>query len=67
MYGKENPRIHPLDLSNIKIPSPNLDIQKQIIFDIQKQERINDEAKQKLNKYRKQIDDLIFEYLTDRG
>ncbi len=65
MYGKEHPRIHPLDLLNIKIPLPNLEIQNQIISDIQKQEKINDEAKQKLNEYRKSIDNSILEYLAN--
>ena len=64
MYGKEHPRIHPLDLLSIKIPLPPKDIQKKIISEIQKQEKINDEAKQKLSNYRNQINDLIFEYLT---
>jgi restriction endonuclease S subunit len=67
MYGKEHPRIHPLDLLNIKIPLPDSDIQEKIIAEIQKQEKINDEAKQKLNDYRNEINNLIFEYLTDKG
>ncbi len=67
MYGKEHPRIHPLDLLNIKIPIPPKDIQKRIISEIQKQEEINDKAKQKLNDYRNQINNLIFEYLTNAG
>ena len=66
MYGKEHPRIHPLDLLSIKIPLPPKDIQKKIISEIQKQEKINDEAKQKLSNYRNQINDLIFEYLTNK-
>ena len=67
MYGKEHPRIHSLDLLNIKIPLPDLDTQEKIISEIQKLEKINEEAKQKLKEYRKQINDLIFEYLTDEG
>jgi len=66
MYGKEHPRIHPLDLLNIKISLPDLGIQQKIITEIQKQEKINEEAKQKLNDYRKQINDLIFDYLTNK-
>ena len=66
MYGKKHPRIHPLDLLNIRIPLPPKIIQEQIISEIQKQEEINDKAKQRLNDYRKQINDLIFEYLTNK-
>jgi len=64
MYGKEHPRIHPLDLLNIKIPIPPKDVQEKIISEIQKQEEINDKAKQKLNDYRNQINGLVFEYLN---
>jgi len=66
MYGKEHPRIHSLDLLNIMIPLPPKDVQEKIISEIQKHEKINDEAKQKLNNYRKQINDLILEYLTNK-
>jgi len=65
MYGKEHPRIHPLDLLNIKIPLPPKDIQWKIISEIQEQEKINDKVKQELNDYRKQINNLIFRYLTN--
>ena len=64
MYGKEHPRIHPLDLLSIKIPLPPKDVQEKIISEIQKQEEINDKAKQKLNDYRNQINGLVFEYLN---
>lgn len=64
MYGKEHPRIHPLDLLNIKIPLPDLDTQRKIVKKIQKQERINEEAKQKLENYRNEIDKLIFDYFS---
>ena len=64
MYGKEHPRIHPLDLLNIKIPIPPKDVQEKIISEIQKQEEINDKAKRKLNDYRNQINGLVFEYLN---
>lgn len=65
MYGKEHPRIHPLDLLNIRISLPPKNIQEMIVSEIQKQEEINDKAKQRLNDYRKQINDLIFRYLTE--
>ena len=64
MYGKEHPRIYPSDLLNIKIPLPPKDVQKKIIFEILKQEKINDKAKQEISSYRKQINDLMFKYLT---
>lgn len=64
MYGKEHPRIHPSDLLNIKIPFPDLDTQRKIVEEIHKQERINEEAKQKLENYRHEIEDLILQSLS---
>jgi len=66
MYGKRHPRIHPLDLLNIKVPLPNLSTQEKIISEIQKQEKINDEAKQKLKNYRRKINEIILNFLTKK-
>ncbi len=65
MYGKEHPRIHPLDLLNIKIPLPRFINSKKIKDEIQYQEKINDDTKQKLKEYRNKINDLMSVYLTD--
>jgi len=47
MYGKEHPRIHLLDLLDIKVPCPDLDTQKKVVSEIEKQENINEEANKK--------------------
>lgn len=64
MYGKRHPRIHPLDLLNIKVPLPDLDIQREIICEIQMQEEINGDANQKINELRGEINNILFEALT---
>ena len=65
MYGKRHPRIHPLDIVDIKIPLPDLDIQRKIISEIHKQETINEEAKQKIKGFRESINKIIFENLME--
>lgn len=60
MYGKEHPRNHPLDIINIKIPLPDLETQEKIVSEIQKQEKINEEAEQKINEIRDEINNIIF-------
>lgn len=65
MYGKRHPRIHPLDILNIKIPLPDMDIQRKIISEIQKQEKIDEEAKEKIKGFRENINKIIFENLTE--
>lgn len=65
MYGKRHPRIHPLDLLNIKVPLPDLDIQREIISEIQMQEEINGDANQKINELREEINNVLFEALTE--
>jgi len=64
MYGKEHPRIHPLDLLNIRIPLPDLDTQRKIVTDIQKQQKINEKAKERIAEYRRRIDDLIIQTIS---
>jgi restriction endonuclease S subunit len=66
MHGKEHPRIHPLDIINIKIPLPSLEIQKKIVNEIQKQEKINEKAKKRINELREEINKTIFEILKDK-
>jgi restriction endonuclease S subunit len=66
MYGKRHPRIHPLDLLNIKVPLPDLDIQREIISEIQKQEEINEDANQKITEFREEINNVLFEALTEK-
>jgi len=60
MHGKEHPRIHPLDIINIKVPLPDLEIQKRIVNEMQKQEKINEEAEKRINELRKKINKIIF-------
>jgi restriction endonuclease S subunit len=66
MHGKEHPRIHFLDLLNIKVPLPDLDIQREIISEIQLQEEINEDANQKINELREEINNILFDALTER-
>ncbi|MCG2717570.1 MAG: restriction endonuclease subunit S, partial [Nanoarchaeota archaeon] len=66
MYGKEHPRIHPLDIVNIKIPLPDLETQKKIVDEIQRQEIINEEAKQRIKGLRDKINKIIFEKLIKK-
>lgn len=65
MHGKEHPRIHPLDLLNIKIPLlGDLNTQQKIVNEIQEQEKINDAAQDKVRKLREEINGIILTTLT---
>lgn len=59
MYGKEHPRIHLLDLLNIKVPCPDLDAQDKIITEITLREDKNNELKTLIEKLRTKIDVII--------
>ncbi len=65
MYGKRHPRIHPIDLMNVKIPRPDLEIQGKIIAEIQEQENINDVAQGKINDLRQEINRIIWTALAE--
>lgn len=65
MYGKEHPRIHPLDLLNIKVPCPDLDIQDKIIEEVKAQEDTNNELRKQIEKLRKEIDNIIWEAIIN--
>jgi len=61
MYGKRHPRIHILDLLNIKVPCPDLSIQRKIVNEISEIENKNLEAKQKINNLRNKIEDILIQ------
>jgi len=63
MYGKRHPRIHIKDLLAIKIPLPNLEIQKKIVSEIQQREEKSNRYKEQIKKLREEIDDLIYQSL----
>jgi restriction endonuclease S subunit len=68
MHGKEHPRIHPLDLLNIKIPLPkDLETQQAIVVEIQEQEKINNAAQRKIKTLREEINKIIWTTLTEGG
>jgi restriction endonuclease S subunit len=67
MYGKEHPRIHPLDLLNIKAPCPDLETQDKLIEEIKAQEDKNNELKNQIGKLRKEIDEIIWKTIINRG
>ena len=50
MYGKEHPRIHYLDLMDIKVPNINLTLQTKITSKIEKIEIKNETLRQSINK-----------------
>jgi type I restriction enzyme, S subunit len=64
MSGKRHPRIHHLDLLNIKVPFPKYEIQENIVKEIQEREIKSEKARVKIRTLRKQIDDLISEELS---
>ena len=64
MSGKRHPRIHHLDLLNIKVPLPEYKIQEQIVREIQDKEVQSEKARLKIKALRKQINDLISEGLS---
>lgn len=65
MYGKRHPRIHPLDLLNIKIPCPDKETQQKIVAEIQDQEKINNTAQAKIKALREEIKKVVLTTLTD--
>ena len=67
MYGKEHPRIHPLDLLNIKVPCPNPDVQDKIINEIKEQEDKNNVLRNQIEELTKQIDEVIWKTITEHS
>lgn len=67
MYGKEHPRIHPLDLLNIKVPCPDFDVQDTIINEIKDLEDKNNELRNQIDQLRKEIDEVIWNTTTKTG
>ena len=67
MYGKRHPRIHPLDLLNIKAPCPDLGTQDKLIEEIKAQEDRNNELKNQIEKLRKEIDEIIWKTIINKG
>ena len=59
MSGKEHPRINAIDILNIQVPLPDPDIQKQIVEEISERETKSLKARDKMDKIRQNIDDLI--------
>ncbi len=66
MYGKEHPRIHPLDVLNIKVPCPDLDIQDKITKEIKSQVDKNTEMKSQIEKLRLEIDEIIWKTIINK-
>ncbi|MCK4476156.1 MAG: restriction endonuclease subunit S [Methanophagales archaeon] len=66
MYGKRHPRIHPLDLLNIKVPCPDLDVQDKITKEIKTQEDKNNELRNQIEKLRTEIDEIIWETIINK-
>ena len=66
MYGKRHPRIHPLDILNIKVPCPDLDIQDKIIKEIKTQEDKNNKLRNQIEKLRTEIDEIIWETIINK-
>jgi len=64
MYGKRHPRIHPLDLLNIKVSCPDIDIQDKIINEIKEQEDKNNDLRNQIKHLRKKIDEVIWDTIT---
>jgi len=67
MYGKRHPRIHPLDLLNIKVPCPDLDVQDKIIKEIKAQEGKNNEIINQIEELRTEIDEIIWKAIINNG
>ncbi len=63
MYGKRHPRIHIKDLLSIKIPLPDLKIQREIVSEIQQREEKSNQYKDQVKKLREEIDNLIYRCL----
>lgn len=64
MSGKRHPRIHHLDLLNIKVPLPSLPLQEKIVKEIHDLEKISQDARDEIKRLRQQIDDLITDELS---
>jgi len=57
--GKEHPRISTIDLLNIKIPVPDINIQKEVVKEIHNKEINNNRLILKRNKVRQMLDDML--------
>ena len=63
MYGKRHPRIHVLDLLNIKIPLPDLDAQKNIVAEVRKEENQIIKQKNKIDQLRSTLQSTFWSFL----
>jgi type I restriction enzyme S subunit len=61
--GNEHPRISPIDLLNIRIPIPEIQIQKKIIEEIHVKETRSNQLKKEYTDLRNQLDDSIEQFL----
>lgn len=61
MYGKRHPRIHILDLLNIKVPCPKLEVQDIIIREIKMHEQRNNELQSQIEELKAEISKVILE------
>lgn len=61
MYGKRHPRIHTLDLLNIKVLRPSLEVQDVVIQEIKKHERRNNELESQIEDLKAEIGKVILE------
>ena len=59
MSGKQHPRINVSDLLNIRIPIPEKSIQNKIVSEIEKNEKILQDVKGKINNLRTEINTII--------
>lgn len=66
MYGKRHPRIYILDLLNIRVPCPDLSIQKKIVEEISEAEERNFQAQERIKRLRKDIEDFLWNSLSER-
>ncbi len=64
MSGKRHPRIYHLDFLNIRIPLPDIKIQRKIVKEIKNRELKSQNARERIKKLREQIDRLILEALS---
>lgn len=60
MYGKRHPRIHLLDLLNIKVPCPDLPVQEKIVGEISKIEEHNFQTQERIDNLLREAENVIW-------
>jgi restriction endonuclease S subunit len=64
MYGKRHPRIHVIDMMNLKVPRPKMEVQKKISDEIEEVEKQNIALNNEIDCLYEKIEKILLSQLT---